>query len=156
MNKKFLAFSLVVLIMSACSISTQPALTPMAEKLATLPADDLQSSALAGILKSNGFAIRAHCASPCSAYERLSPQMTANIHENNQLIIQVFKDAQGVLDLQVLSLVVTQAYGAEFTSWITDHLDAALLEDQTGTIGGYTIWMRIYEEKGIINIRPKG
>ena len=156
MNKNFLAFSLVVLILSACSISTQAAQTPMAEKQASISADAQQSSALAGILESNGFAGRAKCASDCSVYERLSPRMTANIHDNNQLIIQVFKDAGGVLDLQVTSLVVAQAYGREFATWITDHSNAAQLEDQTGLIGSYSIWMRIYEEKGIINIRHAG
>ena len=82
--------------------------------------------------------------------------MVANVQENGGFAIHVFKDASGAVDVTVLSSVVTQAYGQDLTNWITEHLDASILEDQTGYVGNYTIWMRVYDDKGIVTITPNG
>jgi hypothetical protein len=156
MNKKFLAFSIAIFILSSCSQSTQTFDTPVANRQADIPMSALQSS-LSEILISNGFDQNPYCDdSLCFSHERMPPQMVANIQENGVFACHVFKDASGEVDITVLSLVVTQAYGQELTDWITENLDASLLEDQTGFVGNYTIWMRVYEDKGIVTITPNG
>ena len=149
MNKIFLALSIACFVLSACSPAAQAVHTPVVNR-------SVQSSPLAAILSSNGFDFSPICESPCFAYERMSPRMVANLQDNGNFIIHVFKDAGGVLDVQILYLVITQAYGQDLTNWIAEHLDASLRADQTGSVGNYDIWMRVYEDKGIITITPKG
>jgi hypothetical protein len=121
------------------------------KKRAAIPADTLSA-----ILRSSGFTLGPYRDPPGFSYERISPQMAANLKDNGEFIMHVFKNAGGVLDLHVLYLVIAQAYGQDFTDWIAEHLDAALRADQTGSIGKYTCWMRVYENKGIIRIMPGG
>jgi hypothetical protein len=156
MNKKILTFSIALFILSACSQAAQTFDTPAANRQADVPMSALQSS-LSEILKSNGFDQNPYCdESLCFSHESTPPQMVANVQENGGFAIHVFKDASGAVDVTVLSSVVTQAYGQDLTNWITEHLDASILEDQTGYVGNYTIWMRVYDDKGIVTITPNG
>jgi hypothetical protein len=117
---------------------------------------DIFANRLSAILRSNGFNPGPFCDPPGFSYERMSPQMAANGKDNVEFIMHVFKDAGGALDVQVLQRVITQAYGQDFTDWIAEHLEAARRADQTGSIGNHTIWMRVYEDKGIIRIIQNG
>jgi hypothetical protein len=108
------------------------------------------------ILRDNGFHPGPYADPPGFSYQRMHPQMAVNGKEDGEFVMHVFKDADGSLDIQVLSLVITQAYGQDFTDWIAIHLGAAVRADQAGRIGRYDIWMRVYEEKGIIRIIPHG
>ena len=111
---------------------------------------------LSEILRNNGFTPGPYGDPPGFSYERKDPQMAANGKENSEFVMHVFKDADGVLDIQVLSLVITQAYGPDYTDWIANHLEAAVRADQAGRIGRHDIWMRVYDEKGIVRIIPHG
>jgi hypothetical protein len=159
MNNKFLGLCIAILLLSACAPSALSAATvqPVAvNKQASIPMSALQTS-LSEILKSNGFDQNLYCDEAlCFSHERTLPQMVANVQENGGFAIHIFKNASGAIDLTVLSLIVTKAYGQDLTEWITGHLDASLAEDQTGSVGNYDIWMRVYEDKGIVTITPKG
>ncbi len=117
---------------------------------------DTFANRLSEILKSNGFHPGPYADPPSFSYERMHPQMAVNGKENGEFIMHVFKDADGSLDTQVPSLVITQAYGPDFTDWVANHLEAAVIAEQAGRIGRYDIWMRVYEEKGIVRIIPHG
>jgi hypothetical protein len=117
---------------------------------------DVFANRLSEILRSNGFHPGPYGGPPGVSYERKDPRMAANGKENGEFVMHVFKDADGVLDKQVLSLVITQAYGPDFADWIANHLEAAVRADQAGRIGRHDIWMRVYEEKGIVRIIPHG
>jgi hypothetical protein len=108
------------------------------------------------ILRSNGFYPGAYRDPAGFSYERMEPRMAVNVKANGELVMHFFKDADGSLNLQVLSLVITQAYGQGFADWIDHHLAAAVEADQIGRIGRHDIWMMIYEEKGILRILPHG
>jgi hypothetical protein len=111
---------------------------------------------LSEILKNNGFQLGPYNDPPGFSYERMDPQMAANGKENGEFVVHVFKETDGSLDITVLSCVITQAYGPDFTDWIDHHLEAAVRADQAGRIGRHDIWMRVYEEKGIVRIIPHG
>jgi hypothetical protein len=111
---------------------------------------------LSEILRSNGFHPGPYGDPPGFSYERMDPKMAANGKENGEFVMHFFKDTDGSLNIHVLSLVITQAYGPDYADWIADHLGAAIRADQAGRIGRHDIWMRVYEEKGIVRIIPHG
>jgi PBP1b-binding outer membrane lipoprotein LpoB len=156
MNNKFLGLCIAILFLSACSQAAATVQPVVANKQASIPMSVLQTS-LSETLKSNGFDQNLNCDEAlCFSHERTLPQMVANVQENGGFAIHIFKDASGAINLSVLSQIVTKAYGQELTDWITGHLDASLAEDQTGSLGNYDIWMRVYADKGIVTITPKG
>lgn len=170
MINRCLVLCFLILILSACSRPTQDVPTGDSNRQAGVPDHSLESgptsafapdltmsarsSALSEVLLSNGFEINPICDTPCFTYESTSLRMAANIQDNDEFVIHIFKDTSGVLNVQALYLVITQAYGQELTNWIDEHLEASLQGDQSGSIGEYDIWIRVYEDKGIIRISP--
>ena len=171
MNIKILALGSIIFALSACS---QPVLDNQLEdpnRQVVIPENALdpgptsavgpgvtmsaRSSALSKVLLSNGFEINPICDTPCFTYESTSLRMAANIQGDDEFVIHVFKDSNGVLNMQVPYLLITQAFSQEISNWIDEHLEASLQGDQDGDVGEYNIWIRVYEDKGIIRITPR-
>ena len=112
---------------------------------------------MAEILLNNGFhQTRNYCTDTCTSYEIYTPQTIAKVYEDGTFSIQAVAGPGGVIDMQVFSLVLTQAYGQEFTDWATDHLSASLRKEQTGSLGNYDVSMTgKANERVTITIDPK-
>jgi hypothetical protein len=158
--KKILFFVLVTLLLNSCTPSQQAIDTAISQ---SQPAADSQlqdlvsPQTMAEILLNNGFhQTRNYCTDTCTSYEIYTPQTIAKVYEDGTFSIQAVAGPGGVIDMQVFSLVLTQAYGQEFTDWATDHLSASLRKEQTGSLGNYDVSMTgKANERVTITIDPK-
>ena len=82
--------------------------------------------------------------------------MVAKVYDSGVFSIQTVAGSSGVLDLQALNLVLTQAYGQNLTDWVTENLKASLRKEQTGSVGNYSIIMSgKANERLMITVTPK-
>jgi hypothetical protein len=157
--KNIIFLTTAFILLSACAPSTSqtqaaiPTVDPGLQENLT----PTQPPAFAEILGNNDFhQTRNYCSSICTSYELYDPQMVAKVYDSGVFSIQSVADSSGALDLQVLNLVLTQAYGQETTDWVTENLKASLRKEQTGSVGNYDITMSgKANERVMITITPK-
>jgi hypothetical protein len=165
--KKIIIITIAIMLLSACEPSqksienaisqTQAAITA----LTFTPIQEVQTPtrppSFAEILGGNGFhQTRNYCTSICTSYELYQPQMIAKVYDNGMFSIEDVAPKGGVLDVQILYLVLTQAYGQDLTDWATEHLNASFRKEQTGSVGNFDITMSgKANERVIITIIPK-
>lgn len=165
--KKIIFISIAIMLLSACEPSqqsienaisqTQAAITTLTFAPHQEEQTPTQPPSFAEILGSNGFHQTGnYCTSICTSYELYQPQMIAKVYDNGMFSIEDVAPKGGVLDVQILYLVLTQAYGQELTNWATDHLNASLRKEQSGSVGNCEITMSGKKnERVIITITPK-
>ena len=153
---KIIFLTIVILLLSACTPSQQVDETSTdqsaQEKFTpTLP------PAYSDILANNGFhQTRNYCTTICTSYELYEPHIIAKVYNNGSFTIQTDANNSGVLDLQVINIVLTQEYGQELTDWVTANLTAALRKEQVGEIGNNDITMSgKATERFMISVTPK-
>jgi hypothetical protein len=151
-----LLFAFLLLTACAAKSPTQPAI-PTNNAAILGNATPSQPPAFAEILGNYGFhQTRNYCTSICTSYELYDPQMVAKVYDSGMFTIQTTASSDGVLDMQIFYLVLTQAYGQEFSDWVAENLKAALRKEQTGSVGGYDITMSgKANERVMISITPK-
>ncbi len=147
--KKFTIISLAIIMLAACAPNTNST-----DPAATGPTPT--PPPFAEFLINNGFhQTRNYCTVACTSYELYNPQTIAKVNDDGTFSIQAVASARGVLDMQVVNLVLTQAYGQEFTDWATEHLSASLRKEQTDRLGFYDVSMTGKEnERVTITINP--
>lgn len=157
--KKIIFVTIAFLLLSACAPSTaQPqAAIPTIDPALQENLTPSQPPAFAEILTTNGFhQTRNFCTSICTSYELYDPQMVAKVYDSGMFTIQTVAGSDGVLDMQVLNLVLTQAYGQDLIDWVTENLKASLRKEQTGSVGNYDITMSgKANERVVISVTPK-
>ena len=128
MKKTFL-IALAIILCTACASKTPTNVPVAAGPTPTQPP-------FAEILANNGFhQTRNYCTVACTSYELYDPQTIAKVNDDGTFSIQAVAGPGGVIDMQVFNLVLTQAYGQEFTDWATEHLSASLRKEQTDSRG---------------------
>ena len=155
----FVILTVAILLLSACATSTsQPqAANPTIDLVLQENLTPTQPPAFAEMLTANGFhQTRNYCTSICTSYELYDPQMVAKVYDSGMFTIQTVAGNDGVLDLQILYLVLTQAYGQDLTAWVTENLKVSLRKEQTGRVGGFDITMSGKpNERVMISVTPK-
>ena len=148
--KKIILFALAILLCTACAPKTQSTAPVASGPTPTQPPFE-------DILINNGFhQTRNYCTGTCTSYEIYAPQTIAKVYDDGTFSIQAVAGSGGVIDMQVFNVVLTQAYGQEFTDWATDHLSASLRKEQTGSLGNYDVSMTgKANERVTITIDPK-
>ena len=155
--KNIIFITIGILLISACASLQTPVANPTTDLSAQENLTLTEPPSYAEILGYNGFhQTRNFCTSICTSYELYDPQMVAKVYDSGVFSIQVTASSSGVLDLQVLNLVLTQAYGQELTDWVTENLKASLRKEQTGSFGNYDITMSgKANERLIVTVTPK-
>jgi len=149
--KKIILFALAILLCTACATNT----TTQSQTGASGPTPT--PPPLAEILINNGFhQTRNYCTVACTSYELYAPQTITKVNDDGTFSIQAVAGPGGVIDMQVFNLVLTQAYGQEYTDWATEHLNASLRKEQTDSLGNYDVSMTgKTNERVTITINPK-
>ena len=155
--KRMILISFLIVLLSACSPSQTPVANPTSDPSALDTLAKTEPPAFTEILTANGFhQTRNYCTSVCTSYELYDPQMVAKVYDSGVFSIQTVAGSSGVLDLQTLNLVLTQAYGQDLTDWVTENLKASLRKEQTGSVGNYSIIMSgKANERLMITVTPK-
>ena len=155
--KKIILISFLIVLLSACSPSQTTVFNPTTDPSALDTLALTEPPVFPEILTANGFhQTRNYCTSICTSYELYDPQMVAKVYDSGMFTIQTVAGSDGVLDLQVLNLVLTQAYGQGLTDWVTENLKASLRKEQTGRVGNFDITMSgKANERVAISITPK-
>ena len=149
--KKVIITVCIIILLTACA----PKSASQTQSTASGPTPT--PPAFAEILIDNGFhQTRNYCTVACTSYEIYDPQTIAKVNDDGTFSIQAVAGSGGVIDMQVFNLVLTQAYGQEFTDWATEHLTASLRKEQTDSLGNYDVSMTgKANERVTITINPK-
>ena len=148
--KNVIITAFAIILLTSCAPKSQPT-APVATGPTPTPPP------FADILANNGFhQTRNYCTVACTSYELYDPQTIAKVNDDGTFSIQAVAGPGGVLDMQIFNLVLTQAYGREFTDWVTEHFTASLRKEQSDSVGFYYVSMTgKANERVTITIIPK-
>jgi hypothetical protein len=104
-----------------------------------------------GLVLDNSFSA---CSTPCTHYWNNDHMILGSVYDNGMVVITFPVNDDSTAVGTIVGEVLTQIYGSNVTNWVGNNIPNTKNGDQTTTIDGYSIFMRLTPADSSSNTPP--